>query len=55
MTTDTIKSAVADTFHNLKHFKDTYCPDDRTCDDIMAVGLMGFMVWFMYIAMAPIL
>tara|TARA_B100002019_G_C20943322_1_gene437927 strand:- start:147 stop:314 length:168 start_codon:yes stop_codon:yes gene_type:complete len=54
MTTATIKAAVEDTFQTLKQFKDTYCPDGRTCDDIMAVGLMSFMVWFMYIAMAPI-
>jgi len=55
MTTATIKAAVADTFQTLKQFKEAYCPDGRTCEDIATISLMSFMVWFMYIAMAPIL
>lgn len=59
MTTDTIKSFVSDTFTNLprtfEDFKEKYCPDGQTCNDIASLGGLAFMVWFMYIAMEPII
>ena len=36
-------------------FKDRYCPDGQTCNDIATIGGLLFTVWFMYIAMEPIL
>ena len=36
-------------------FKTKYCPDGQTCNDIATVGRLVFMVWFMYIAMQPIM
>ncbi len=59
MTTDTIKSFVSETFTNLptsfEDFKEKYCPDGQTCNDIFTFGGLAFMVWFMYLAMEPIL
>jgi hypothetical protein len=36
-------------------FKAKYCPDGATCNDIATFGTLGFMIWFMYIAMEPII
>lgn len=36
-------------------FKEKYCPNDQLCNDIMSLGGLAFMVWFMYIAMLPIM
>jgi len=36
-------------------FKDNYCPEGQTCNDIATIGGLIFTVWFMYIAMEPIL
>ena len=59
MTTDTIKSFVSGTFTNLPKnfvdFKEKYCPTGQTCNDIATFGGLAFMVWFMYIALQPIL
>ena len=40
---------------NFEDFKDRYCPDGQTCNDIATFGGLAFMVWFMYLAMEPIL
>ena len=57
--TDTIKSFVSGTFTNLPKnfvdFKEKYCPSGQTCNDIVTFGGLAFMVWFMYIALQPIL
>ncbi len=37
------------------NFKDNYCPDGQTCEDIATFSMIGFTVWFMYIAMQPIM
>lgn len=59
MTADTIKSSVSETFKNLPKFladfKEKYCPDGQTCNDIFTLGGLAFMVWFMYLAMEPII
>jgi hypothetical protein len=36
-------------------FKEKYCPDGQTCNDMVTIGGLAFMVWFMYIAMEPII
>ena len=59
MTTDTIKSSVSETFKNLpdkfEDFKEKYCPDGQTCQDLLTLGGLLFTIWFMYIAMEPII
>lgn len=59
MTTDTIKSSVTGNLKNLQNtfesFKDKYCPDGQACNDYATVGMLLFTIWFMYIAMKPIL
>lgn len=52
----TTLTKVGHTIQNLyQEFKDKYCPDDALCNDIAAIGGLVFMVWFMYIAMQPIM
>lgn len=36
-------------------FKDKYCPDGQTCNDIAAISGLLFTVWVMYVALMPIL
>ena len=59
MTTDTIKSSVSETFKNLPKyladFKEKYCPDGQQCNDLATVGGLLFTIWFMYLAMEPII
>jgi hypothetical protein len=59
MTTNTIKSFVSEAFTNLPKsyvdFKERYCPSGQTCNDIATIGGLAFMVWFMYIALQPII
>ena len=40
---------------NWTTFKERYCPSGQLCNDIALLGSLAFMVWFMYIAMEPIL
>ena len=35
--------------------KDAVCKDGAFCQDMFTVGSLLFMVWFMYVAMEPIL
>ncbi len=39
----------------LSEFKANYCPDGHTCNDIATLGGLAFTIWFMYIAMEPII
>ena len=39
----------------IQDLKDKYCPDGKTCEDIIGLGMLIFMFVFMYIAVAPIL
>ena len=39
----------------IQEFKDKYCPDGHTCENIAMVGGLLFVVAFMYIAMLPIM
>jgi hypothetical protein len=39
----------------LSEFKATYCPDGQTCQDIATLGGLMFTLWFMYIALEPII
>lgn len=41
--------------HNLQEMKTRICSDDQFCQDVMSIGGLAFMVWFMYIAMLPIM
>ncbi len=36
-------------------FKQTVCNDGQLCQDLLTLGSFAFMIWFMYIAMEPIL
>ena len=35
--------------------KDAVCKDGALCQDLFTLGSLAVMVWFMYIAMEPIL
>tara|TARA_B100000900_G_scaffold378981_1_gene363541 strand:- start:6203 stop:6355 length:153 start_codon:yes stop_codon:yes gene_type:complete len=50
-----MKAAVADIFQTLKQFKERYCPNGQTCEDIATLTAFAFMFWFMYVAMEPIM
>ena len=39
----------------IQEFKNKYCPDGQTCENIAMVGGLLFVVAFMYIAMLPIM
>lgn len=49
------KSVLEKASDNFVSFKEKYCPDGQTCDDIMSLSLLAFTVWFMYVAMQPIM
>ena len=49
------KSFTANAWNSIKEFKDKYCPDGQTCENLLTVGLLVGMVVFMYIAMEPIM
>lgn len=52
----TTLTKVGNNIHNaLSEFKDKYCPDGQTCNDLATIGGLLFTVWFMYIAMLPIM
>lgn len=53
MTTLTkVGASIHDAF---EEFKERYCPDGHTCQDILSIGGLLFTIWFMYIAMLPIM
>lgn len=39
----------------IQEFKDKYCPDGQTCENIAMFGGLAFIAWFMYVAMLPIM
>tara|TARA_Y100000592_G_scaffold91331_1_gene151319 strand:- start:111 stop:278 length:168 start_codon:yes stop_codon:yes gene_type:complete len=39
----------------IEKVKEKLCPDGHTCDNIAMLGGLTFIVWFMYIAMLPIM
>lgn len=52
----TTLTKVGNTIMNVFHdFKENYCQNDQLCNDIASFGGLALMVWFMYIAMLPIL
>lgn len=53
--TTTAKSLLHDVKDSWRAFKEKYCPSGQLCNDIATFGALFFMVWFMYIAMEPIL
>ena len=55
MTTATMKAVVADIFQTLKQFKERVCPSGQACEDMVTFGTLAFIVWFMYVAMEPIM
>jgi|TARA_Y100000361_G_scaffold92595_1_gene82630 hypothetical protein len=48
------KSFTANAWNSIKEFKDKYCPDGTTCDNILSFALVIGCFVFMYIAMKPI-
>ena len=36
-------------------FKQAVCKDGQLCQDLLTLGAFAFMIWFMYIAMEPIM
>jgi len=40
--------------NSVREFKDKYCPDGTTCDNILSFALVIGCFVFMYIAMKPI-
>ncbi len=59
MSVNIIKSSVSETFKNLPKFmadlNEKYCPDGQQCNDLATIGGLAFTIWFMYIAMEPII
>mgnify|MGYP001205498007 CR=1 FL=1 len=49
------KSILHDAKDNWTAFKEKYCPSGQLCNDIATFGTLFFMVWFMYVAMEPII
>lgn len=48
------KSLIQRTVNSIATFKDRYCPDGRTCEDLATLGSLAFIGWFMYIALKPL-
>ena len=57
MTSDTIKSSVTGNLKNLQDTFESFRARHRTTDitDYATIGMLLFTMWFMYIAMKPIL
>jgi hypothetical protein len=57
MTSDTIKSSVTGNLKNLQDTFESFKAKRRTTEltDYAAIGMLVFTLWFMYIAMKPIL
>ena len=53
--TRTAKSILHVAKDNWTAFKEKYGPSGQLCNDIATLGSIAFMVWFMYVAMEPIL
>ncbi len=53
--THTAKSIIHVAKDSWTTFKERYCPSGQLCNDIATLGSLAFMVWFMYVAMEPIL
>jgi len=52
----TTLTKVGESIHNIfSEFKERYCPDGQTCQEFATIGGLLFTVWFMYIAMLPIM
>ena len=49
------KSVLEKMADNVLEFKEKYCPDGQTCEDLLTLGGLAFTVWFMYVAMQPIM
>lgn len=49
------KSGLHKFFVELQNFKEKYCPDGQTCNDILSISGLVFVCWFMYIAMEPLM
>ena len=49
------KSGLHKFFVELQNFKEKYCPDGQTCNDILSISGLVFVCWFMYIEMEPLM
>lgn len=47
-----VGNKIVDGWHE---FKEKFCDDGQLCNDMLSIGGLLFMCWFMYIAMLPIM
>ena len=45
---------LANAWNSVKEFKDKYCPDGQTCDNVLSFALVVGCFVFMYVAMRPL-
>ena len=50
-----ITSYIEHTVAKWSAWKDKVCQGGQFCNDVLTFGSLAFMVWFMYVAMEPIL
>jgi len=55
ITKESVGNFLQSTFTKWTEFKDKVCQDGALCQDMFTLGSLAFMVWFMYVAMEPIL
>lgn len=53
--TDVAGNFIQRTLTRFQEFKDKVCQGGQVCSDLMTIGSFIFMLWFMYVAMEPIL
>lgn len=49
------KDLLRSTYKSMQTFKEKFCPDGQTCQDLGALGGLMFTLWFMWLAMEPII
>jgi hypothetical protein len=49
------KDLLRSTYKSLQTMIDRYCPNGQTCRDLSGFGGLLFTLWFMWLAMEPIL
>lgn len=52
--TNSGKSVFKKIIEDFDSFKKNYCPDGKTCEDIISASGLVFVFWFMYLAIQPI-
>ena len=54
ITTGDVKNYFRSIKETLADFRNMYCPDGHTCENIATAGSLLFVIWFMYVAMEPL-